>query len=227
MPKSIVFTLILICFACPPVFAQKTIRTTQQLVVIDPGHGGAKAGLSSAAGSYEKDITLTLAKITAEKLDPFYNVILTRDKDIDLSPEQRVSFANHKKAALYISLHLAQTADYSGSFHFYRPEGQSGNKAFGPDTWAGAPIVHTSSSKLAAECFLQIFSAKNKKQVYLLSPTPTILLKGTRMPAVLIEPFSISQVPEDKGSRPDLFETYAGLIVKSVHLYFKKSKPNK
>ncbi len=77
-------------------------------IVIDPGHGGKDPGCRIGGRYEEKDITLSIAKLLAEKLREKIGceVFLTRDKDVFLSLEQRTAIANMKKADLFISLHV-------------------------------------------------------------------------------------------------------------------------
>ena len=80
------------------------------LVIIDAGHGGNDPG-AVGFGIYEKDVTLELAlalKAELEKND--IPCVLTRESDVYLSLEERVSFARSQsyKAGTYpifISLH--------------------------------------------------------------------------------------------------------------------------
>lgn len=76
-------------------------------IVIDPGHGGKDPG-ASAFGMQEKDIVLQVAKKLAVQLKKKLGceVVLTRDRDVFLSLEQRTAIANTSGADLFISLHL-------------------------------------------------------------------------------------------------------------------------
>ncbi len=92
----------------------QTISLARQLglnvnrIVIDPGHGGKDPGCKSHGKYLEKDITLALAKRLAIRLKKEIGceVVLTRDKDVFLSLEQRTAIANMRKADLFISLHV-------------------------------------------------------------------------------------------------------------------------
>ena len=83
------------------------------VVVIDPGHGGLKAGTRSVLdGTDEKVFTLDVAKrlelLLAAK---GFRVFLTRTNDTDVSLSNRVAFAEALKADLFISLHFNSAAD--------------------------------------------------------------------------------------------------------------------
>jgi len=82
---------------------EQAIRT----IVIDPGHGGMETGAKGKFGNLEKDITLAVSlklKALIEK-DMGFEVVLTRDRDVDVSLENRSAIANNHKAGLFISIH--------------------------------------------------------------------------------------------------------------------------
>jgi N-acetylmuramoyl-L-alanine amidase len=77
-------------------------------IVIDPGHGGLEAGSEGKFGTLEKNITLPVSqklKALIEK-NLAYRVVLTRDKDVDVSLENRAAIANNNRAVLFISVHV-------------------------------------------------------------------------------------------------------------------------
>lgn len=76
------------------------------LVVIDPGHGGANRGSVGVTGYLEKDFNLALAR----KLKPVIEargieVMMTRNDDTYVTLETRTELANSVGADLFISLH--------------------------------------------------------------------------------------------------------------------------
>ncbi len=99
-------------------------------ILIDAGHGGKDPG---ALKTYkingknvtiqEKDITLKVAKMLAERLKAAYpgkQIILTRDKDVFLSLGERTDIANSVKAGeneavLFISVHVNSSLNKTSS----------------------------------------------------------------------------------------------------------------
>ena len=76
-------------------------------MVIDPGHGGMETGAKGKFGNLEKDITLAISlklKALVER-NMGFEVVLTHDKDVDVSVENRSAIANNRKAGLFISIH--------------------------------------------------------------------------------------------------------------------------
>ena len=79
-----------------------------ECIVIDPGHGGLEAGAEGKFGTLEKDLTLAIGLDLAEivRQTRASNVVLTRDRDVDLSLEDRSAIANNNKATVFISIHV-------------------------------------------------------------------------------------------------------------------------
>ena len=94
--------------------APKPIVGTRFRLVIDPGHGGENLGCRAHRGGYhEKEITLALAQALAGRvvdLLPHAEVLLTREVDETLHLNQRVAFANHCEADLFLSIHCNASA---------------------------------------------------------------------------------------------------------------------
>jgi N-acetylmuramoyl-L-alanine amidase len=104
----------------PPPPAPKSSRKgvkprsgTKPLVVIDAGHGGKDVGAISVDGRYEKDVTLSIARLTARALEKSgkVRVKLTRNDDRFIPLGGRVAIARDARADLFISIH----ADSAGN----------------------------------------------------------------------------------------------------------------
>lgn len=76
-------------------------------IVVDPGHGGDDAGAKGKAKTKEKDLNLMLAKELARVLEEEYEyqVILTRTDDTFIPLYDRAQMANKEKANLFVSVH--------------------------------------------------------------------------------------------------------------------------
>lgn len=76
-------------------------------VVIDAGHGGEDPGAKGARGSYEKHVTLAIAKKLKKLVDAEPNMrgVLTRDGDYFIPLQGRVIKARKLKADLFVSIH--------------------------------------------------------------------------------------------------------------------------
>lgn len=76
-------------------------------VMIDPGHGGEDPGAVGRGGSYEKNITLAIARRLKARIEaePNMRAFLTRDGDYFIPLGQRVAKARRVKADLFVSVH--------------------------------------------------------------------------------------------------------------------------
>ena len=94
----------------PTVIAPPAINKSYKdlLVVIDPGHGGKDPGAIGAKGTREKEVTLNIATTLQDLIENRLGtkVLLTRTNDVFLDLEDRVAFANSKKADVFVSIHV-------------------------------------------------------------------------------------------------------------------------
>jgi N-acetylmuramoyl-L-alanine amidase len=82
-------------------------RSRSRRIVLDPGHGGAQVGARADSGASEKEITLDLALRLRRLLqEASFEVLLTREADVTMSLEQRVAFANARRADVFVSIHV-------------------------------------------------------------------------------------------------------------------------
>ncbi len=95
--------------------SQPQSPTDVYTVVLDAGHGGVQSGCVFD-GVLEKDITLAVTLLAAEKLRAEgVTVILTREDDTDVSLNRRCQIANDAAADLFVSVHCNSYEDSSVS----------------------------------------------------------------------------------------------------------------
>ncbi|MBL8506672.1 MAG: N-acetylmuramoyl-L-alanine amidase, partial [Methylobacillus glycogenes] len=91
-------------------------------IAIDAGHGGEDPGAKGAKGSYEKNVTLAIAKKLKVAVDAEPNMrgVLTRDGDYFIPLHGRVVKARKMQADLFVSIHAdaALSAQAKGSSVF-------------------------------------------------------------------------------------------------------------
>jgi N-acetylmuramoyl-L-alanine amidase len=76
-------------------------------ITLDPGHGGEDPGAVGRGGSYEKNVTLAVAKRLKAKIDtePNMRAVLTRDSDFFVPLNVRVQKARRLQSDLFVSIH--------------------------------------------------------------------------------------------------------------------------
>jgi len=198
-----------------------TIKTTQRLVVIDPGHGGKDHGIASVTGILEKQITLKLARMTARLLSDQYRSLLTRTTDVTLSATQRAAFANMNKADFFISIHL-HTKENKNFFYYFGTPGIT--PADSDITWRTQGLEHQDKSRHAAVLFAKTFQDTGMGAKVHSGQVPAIPLEGLQMTAILAEPFTMSAIPVTTTGQDAFLATYAKMLTRSIEAYFKKQE---
>jgi len=76
-------------------------------IAVDAGHGGEDPGAKGRTGSYEKQVTLLIARQLKSVIDaePGMRAVLIRDGDYFVPLRQRVEKARRVKADLFVSIH--------------------------------------------------------------------------------------------------------------------------
>lgn len=88
--------------------ADKPSGDSRPLIVIDPGHGGPDTGTKAGGGEImEKDVVLGFSTVLREQLEKSgrYRVVMTRTDDTFIPLTERVKFARHRQAQLFVSIH--------------------------------------------------------------------------------------------------------------------------
>jgi N-acetylmuramoyl-L-alanine amidase len=90
-----------------PATGERDTMSRMVTIVLDPGHGGEDPGAVGRGGSYEKHVTLAVAKRLKAKIDEQQNMrsVLTRDGDFFIPLGQRVQKAYRVQADLFVSVH--------------------------------------------------------------------------------------------------------------------------
>ena len=198
-------------------------------VVIDPGHGGEVdvegvrgPGAKGPAGTLEKHITLTVARLLKSALEARLGVraLLTREDDRTVYLDERAAFANNNKADLFISLHLNASVSPkpSGAEVFflsldgYSPEARrvaqmegavlptatGGDRTIEMMLWEMAQLQHLEQSAVVAGLVEQTLRTRVKMSPRAIQQAPFRVLVGANMPAVLVELGFISNPEEEK-----------------------------
>jgi len=150
----------------------------KNIVVLDPGHGGAANG-AQYFGTKEKDLNLRILYTVGKK---YFNsdtsklkVYYTRYSDEDISLDNRAAFAKKVGADLFVSLHMnAADASVRGTEVFYSVKNNSANSA------------GLTSQKLAEILCANLCSTLGTKNRGVKQANLVVTNKNT-VPAVLIE----------------------------------------
>lgn len=207
--------------------AQAEARAAWPLIVIDPGHGGAKLGTVSADGVAEKEIALEMAVRLGRALARApVRVLLTRSEDVHIDLQDRIALANAERAAIFVSIHLnampapghRRTRGIETYFLAKRATGERaeavaaaenaederGAEAQGDLAFILADLAeaeaHRDASQLAYTVHERLIS-KLRARDRGVHQAPFRVLKGAQMPAILVEVGYLSHPQEAKRLR--------------------------
>lgn len=224
-------------------------------VVIDPGHGGKDPGAISRRGIKEKDINLIVAKELANilKKNYGYEVILTREDDIFLPLYERTKIANRNNADLFVSIHCnaSRSRKLSGFEVYFLSEKATDSEAEEValrenavlaleeiPSWKQKEIEKilfsmetnvflNQSSELAG-----LLAQHIEKKTEIINPrvrqAAFFVLRGARMPAILVELGYLSNREEEKKLRSRQYrQQMVKYLAESIHLYYQKNNNSK
>jgi N-acetylmuramoyl-L-alanine amidase len=85
----------------------KAVVERMVTIMLDPGHGGEDPGAVGKRGTYEKNVTLAIARRLKARIDaePNMRAVLTRDGDFFVPLQMRVQKARRIQADLFLSIH--------------------------------------------------------------------------------------------------------------------------
>jgi len=224
------------------------------IVAIDAGHGGEDPGAKGARGTYEKIITLQIAKKLKKVIDkePYMKAVLIRTGDYYVPLIKRVSKARKIKADIFISIHADAFRKRSvrGSSVFALSERGAtsafakflANNANEADLIGGVSI--DDKEPILARTLLDLSQSATindslKLGNYVLKEIKTVnklhkkyveqagfaVLKAPDIPSILIETAFISNRKEEKNLKSAAFQQKLSLsILKGIKKYIKGSQ---
>jgi N-acetylmuramoyl-L-alanine amidase len=176
-----------------------------RVIVLDPGHGGVDPGVV-VGSDVEKDLALALARLVRTELSRRLSaqVVLTREDDRVLAPEQRAEAANRARADLVLSLHFdGVPGTQRAGATAWCPPAELGAREGRPSP--RAPIVllpwrevaerHAVQARAAAEAILGAIELAGAGPVRLKERLMGPLL-GVDAPALMLDCATLSAIPD-------------------------------
>ena len=217
--------------AAPPPAAAPPVLTPSkggvQTVVLDPGHGGDDSGVRGAGGTLEKQVTLEVARRLKTVLEARMGVrvVLTRDDDRLVAPDERTATANNAKGDLFVSLHMSSSpapATTGATVYFMRldREGEETRREAGAQAlslpvlgggtrvietirWDLAQARHVDDSGRLANLLAAALEGHVPTMPQPVQSAPLRVLAGLNMPAVLFEMGYLTNPGQEKSATGD------------------------
>jgi N-acetylmuramoyl-L-alanine amidase len=224
-------------------------------IAIDPGHGGEDPGALGAKGSYEKNITLSIARRLKGLIDKQENMraYLTRDGDYFLPLHERVNRARRVQADLFVSVHadafikphargssvfaLSEKGATSAAAKWLAKNENDADLIGGVnvgarDRYLKQTLIDLSqtaqisdSLKLGREVLEEI-GGINQLHKPRVEQAGFAVLKAPVIPSILIETAFISNPEEEKRLNDEQYQdTMAEAIVNGIKRYFDRNPP--
>ncbi len=224
-------------------------------IVLDPGHGGEDPGAIGRGGSYEKHVTLSVARRLKEKIDATPNMrsVLTRDGDYFIPLQNRVQKARRVQADLFVSVHadafIKSTARGSSVFVLSENGASSSaarwlaNKENSADLVGGVNLgvkdpylartlldlsqtaTINDSLKLGKDVLGELGRINTLHKAHV-EQAGFAVLKAPDIPSILIETAFISNPEEEARLNDEAYQDrMAEAILKGPRRYFAKTPP--
>ena len=224
-------------------------------VAIDPGHGGEDPGATGGAGTHEKDVVLSIARMLKAKIDaqPNMRAMMTRDSDYFVPLGVRVQKARRVQADLFVSIHADAfvTPEARGASVFVLSDrGASSaqakwlaNKENAADMIGGANLgskdaqvtrvlldlsttAQIGDSMKVGRAVLEQIGGINRLHKGQVEQAGFAVLKAPDIPSILVETAFISN-PEEEAKLNDLGHQnqLADAILRGIRAYFAKNPP--
>ena len=224
-------------------------------IVIDPGHGGEDPGAIGRRGTYEKTVTLSIAKRLKAKIDaePNMRAVLTRDSDFFVPLGQRVQKARRVNADLFISVHadafikptargssvfaLSETGASSTAARWLAQKENAADLIGGVNIGVKDPYLARTLLDLSQTATINDSLKVGKSVLGELGGINTLhkaeveqagfaVLKAPDIPSILIETAFISN-PEEEAKLTDnaYQDQMAEAILRGIKRYFAKNPP--
>jgi len=225
------------------------------IVAVDPGHGGQDPGTIGRGGTEEKNVTLAIARLLAQRIDEQRGMraVLTRNSDIFIPLRERMLIARRAKADLFVSIHADSVSDHQlagASVYILSLRGASSEAA----RWLaerendadlkGGVQLNDKSSTLASvllnlsqsATISDSMTAAQQVLVSLERSLPVrksevqqaafVVLKSPDIPSMLIEADYLSDPAEERKLRSPLHqEKIATAIFRGIRGYFRQHPP--
>ncbi len=208
-------------------------------IIIDPGHGGKDPGAIGKTGLKEKEVVLNIAKDLRDVLLlKGFNVVMTRELDMFVPLSERVEIANKNQGDLFVSLHTnaskAKAARGIEVYYLSELAENNGDVKEGTEN-NSAEVVHNEqadSSVYLDRILEELILAANRNDSIELANTVAdsiseklfirnrgikraqfVVLRGAKMPAILIEMGFISNKSEERNLKN---EHYRRMVVEAI-----------
>jgi N-acetylmuramoyl-L-alanine amidase len=224
-------------------------------IAIDPGHGGEDPGAIGRRGTYEKHVTLAIARRLKALIDadPNMRAMLTRDDDYFVPLASRVQKARRVQADLFVSIHadafrephargssvfaLSENGATSAAARWLAQRENAADLIGGVNLGAHEPMLartlldlsqtaQISDSLKVGRHVLEDIGTHNTLHKPTVEQAGFAVLKAPDIPSILVETAFISNPEEELKLRSERHQQkFAESIAAGIRRYFARNPP--
>ncbi|MGB7087769.1 MAG: N-acetylmuramoyl-L-alanine amidase, partial [Phormidesmis sp.] len=183
-----------------------TLPNGRFTVVIDPGHGGRDPGAVGIGGLQEKEVVNDIApRVAALLRQQGANVVMTRDRDIEVDLAPRVQIAERANASVFVSIH-------ANAISMSRPDVNGLETFYASD--AGQRFANTVHSTVLSEMRMRDRRVRSAR---------FYVIRQTSMPAILIETGFVTGAEDQPNlANPAWRERMAEAIARGILIHLQR-----
>lgn len=197
------------------------------VIVLDPGHGGIDGGAVGKNGCLEKDINLSVCLYLRDILTVNgYNVVMTRESDISVHDEGLKKISQIKTSDIKNRLKLIESYDNAIALLIHQNE-------FAEEKYHGAQMFYgrkNEESKPLAEAmqksFVSLLQPDNTRQIKP-STKAVYIINNAKNPIVLVECGFISNYNEAKNLTDEEYQKKVAFTIYNGIVEYKKELERK
>jgi N-acetylmuramoyl-L-alanine amidase len=224
-------------------------------ITLDPGHGGEDPGAVGSGGSYEKHVTLAVARRLKARIDsePNMRAVLTRDSDFFVPLHMRVQKARRIQSDLFVSIHadafirpdargssvfvLSERGATSSAARYLAQKENEADLIGGVNIDVKDPVLARTLLDLSqtatindslklGRAVLGELGAINRLHKDSVEQAGFAVLKAPDIPSILVETAFISNPEEEKRLNDDAYQDkMADAILSGIRKYFARNPP--
>ncbi len=224
-------------------------------VVLDPGHGGEDPGAVGRGGSYEKNVTLQVARRLKARIEGEKGMrcVLTRDADFFIPLHHRVAKARRMQADLFVSIHadafikptargssvfvLSENGASSTAARWLAQRENAADLIGGVNVGVKDPYLARTLLDLSQTATINDSLKLGRAVLSELGNVNTLhkaqveqagfaVLKAPDIPSILVETAFISNPEEEKRLNDEAYQgRIADAVLRGVKRYFAKNPP--
>lgn len=198
-----------------PVFA----RMPEQVLIIDPGHGGEDGGAVSVFGQKESDLNLAIA-LQLDQLMGFYGVqtLLTRTEDVSIHDPTAVTIREKKVSDIHNRTALVNQAEQATLVSIHQ-NAYPDPKYHGTQVFYGKQTLSRPLAQGIQELVRQTLDPSNERSPQQV-PDGVYLMNHISCRAVLVECGFLSNPEEDVRLRDESYQRKLAMVLGAGYLQF-------